>query len=612
MEQDRIRNFVITAHIDHGKSTLADRFLELTHTVDHRKMHPQYLDQMALERERGITIKMQPVRMIYEPSEDHGRNDHPSFILNLIDTPGHVDFSYEVSRALAAVEGAILLVDATKGVQAQTIANLELARAQNLAIVPAVNKIDLPQARRAHVRDEIAAILGIRPEDVLEVSAKEGRGVAALLERVVRDVPPPSGDRDAPLRALVFDSHYDDFRGIVAHVRIVDGAIRTGEKIRFLASAATADALEVGVFRPAKEPVEALGAGEIGYIVTGIKDAGAVRIGDTVTTLAPRSKRASETVLRDIEPLPGYREPQPVVYAALFPENADDIEALRDALEKLRLNDASLAVAPEESHALGRGFRCGFLGTLHLEIVVERLRREFNIRLIVTHPSVVLSVRTRDGKSVLVRTPRDFPSERSEIFEPWVHLEVIVPPEELSSALRVIGETRGRIEETETITSSRLSIRASVPLLDIIEDFADRLKSATRGFASFAWQPIGEREGDLVKLSVFVAHEEVEALAQIVPRRYADAIAHRLAVRLKETVPQQLFPVAIQVAVDGRIIARETIPALRKDVTAPLYGGDFTRKKKLLVKQRRGKKRLEKFGRVRIPPETFLELLKKS
>lgn len=622
MDQSHIRNFVITAHVDHGKSTLADRFLELTKTVEPRKMHAQYLDTMGLEQERGITIKMTPVRMMYHPD---WRTEGSEFVLNLIDTPGHVDFSYEVSRALAAVEGAILLVDATKGIQAQTLANLELALEQGLTIIPAVNKIDLPQARTKDVKREIVDLLGVPESDIFEISAKEGTGVADLLAAVVQRVPPPEGRADALLRALVIDSFYDDFRGVVAHVRVVDGSVRARDRVRFIASEETVEALEVGSFRPEMKPEDVLGAGEIGYVVTGFKNPGAVRIGDTITTEKSKSKiaksvesdtRHSPFSIRHsrqavVEPLAGYREPQPVVYAALFPEDADDFEPLRDAIGKLRLNDAALTAAPEESYALGRGFRCGFLGTLHLEIIVERLSREFGLKLVVTHPSVVLTAIFPDGSERAVRTPRDFPEQWSRIREPWVRLEMLVPPEELSRALRVIGETRGTVEETKSVGFTRVAVRASVPLLDVIEEFADKLKSATRGYASFSWQSSGERDGDLAKLDVFVAHENIEALSQVVPRIRSERVARQIALRLKETLPAQLFAVAIQVGIGTRVIARETISALRKDVTAKLYGGDFTRKKKLLVKQRKGKKRLEKFGRVRIPPHIYLEMFRK-
>lgn len=589
-----IRNFVITAHIDHGKSTLADRFLEITKTVDPRKFHAQYLDTMGLEQERGITIKMQPVTMRH-------KIDGVSYMLNLIDTPGHVDFGYEVSRALAAVDGVILLVDATQGVQAQTIANLEQAILQDLVIIPAINKVDLPQAEPDEVKEEIAVLLGVDPKTVLAISAKDGTGIQELLKRVVEMVPAPRGDEKAPARALVFDSHYDDFRGVVAHVRVVDGVFAKRDKIRFTASGIETELLELGTFAPELIAADSLVAGAIGYIATGLKDAHAVRIGDTLVHAKSKG----------VEALLGYAEPKPVVYAAVFPEDADEYDLLADALEKLKLNDAALTAVPEDSHALGRGFRLGFLGTLHLEIIVERLLREAGLSLVVTHPSVALRAITQKGEEVVIRTPRDFPEQIQSMFEPWVKIELLVPPEYLSPVLQVMSETRGMVEATETVTASRLKVIATAPLLDVVEDFSDRLKSATSGYASFSWTPIDERPGDLVKLTVLVAKDEVEALSKIVPRIRAEREARLIAKRLKEVLPQQLFSVAIQVAIGTRVIARETIRAMRKDVTAGLYGGDFTRKKKLLVKQRKGKKRMEKEGRVQIPAEVFVKLLKK-
>lgn len=589
--QENIRNFVITAHIDHGKSTLADRMLEITKTVDPRKFHAQYLDTMGLEQERGITIKMQPVTM-----------EHQGKMLNLIDTPGHVDFSYEVSRALAAVEGAVLLVDATQGVQAQTVANLEQAILQDLAIIPVINKIDLPAAEPEKVKAEIASLLDIDPDDVLAISAKDGTGVPELLDRIIAEVPSPKGGgADEDFRALIFDSHYDDFRGVIAHVRIMDGEVAGRQKIRFAASDTQTEILEIGTFRPDLTPGEALKTGTIGYIATGLKETDAVRIGDTI--LPAKAKT--------VKPLPGYEEPKPVVYAALFPEDADDYDPLKEALERLMLNDAALTIAPEESHALGRGFRLGFLGTLHLEIVVERISRDAGLSIVVTHPSVALKAVNERGEEVEVLTPRDFPDAPQSIAEPWVKIELLVPPEHLSSVVQVIAETRGTVEQTETVTEGRLKVIATAPLIDVVEDFADQLKSATSGYASFSWFTFDERPGELVKLKVMVAHEEVEALNKIVPRVRAEREARRMAKRLKEVLPAQLFSVAIQVAIGSRVIARETIRALRKDVTAGLYGGDFTRKKKLLVKQRKGKKRMEKQGKVDIPSEVFVKLLKK-
>lgn len=604
--QEQIRNFVITAHIDHGKSTLADRLLELTGTVEARKMHAQYLDTMGIEQERGITIKMQPVTMHYT------LNAEP-YTLNLIDTPGHVDFSYEVSRALAAVEGVILLVDATQGVQAQTVANLEAAILEDLTIVPAINKIDLAAANPDAVKKEIAALLTIDPADVLEISAKVGEGVRKLLERVVEVIPPPRGAADAPFRALVFDSHYDDYRGVIAHVRVVDGVIHGGDKVRFIASGTQAELIEVGTFVPELKTGERLDTGSIGYLATGLKDPKDVRIGDTVVSRAGGTVplKSPEGLSSQVAPLPGYAEPQPVVYASIFPEDADDYKTLKDALEKLSLNDAALTRTPEESHALGRGFRLGFLGTLHLEIVVERLLREFGLTLIVTHPSVALVAELPDGEMLDVRTPRDFPEQAASVLEPWVKIEILVPPKHLSPVVQVVAETRGTVLATDTVTPTRLKITAEAPLLDVVEDFADRLKSATSGYASFSWVQSDQRKGDLVKLDILVAHETVEALSKIVPKIRAEREGRAMVKKLKEILPRQLFAVAIQASIGSRVIARETLSALRKDVTAGLYGGDFTRKKKLLVKQRKGKKRMEKDGKVHIPSEVFIRLLKK-
>lgn len=628
----KIRNFVIIAHIDTGKSTLADRFLELTHAVETRKMQDQFLDRMGLERERGITIKMQPVRMLWKPKHAESLSSVPAghlpkvdnlesqkknleirnsdleiadvaYTLHLIDTPGHVDFSYEVSRSLAAVEGAILLVDATKGIQAQTLANLQLAKKEELTIIPAVNKIDAPHARTEEVRKEIATVLKIDPAAVHAVSAKEGTGVAELLEAVVREVPPPARHADAPLRALIFDSHYDDYRGVIAHVRLVDGSVRSNAKLQFLVTGAETSPIEVGIFTPDLAPTETLSSGEIGYIATGIKDPDAVRIGDTITSVAAAA---------DVTALSGYREPQPVVFASVYPEDGDAFPTLRDGIGKLQLNDASFTAEPEESPALGRGFRCGFLGTLHIEIIVERLRREYDIPVIVTHPSVAVTVITDTGETRTAHNPNEIPQSRQRIEEPWVALEILVPPDELNGVLKVLQNIRAELGDTHTVSPRLLRLEAEAPLLDVIEDFADSLKSATQGFASFSWQRIGKRDGDLVVLESLVAHEKVEALSKIVPKDRAEREARALALRLKELLPKQLFAVAIQVSADGRIIARETIPAMRKDVTAKLYGGDFSRKKKLLQKQRKGKKRMEREGSVAIPPETFMKLLRKD
>ena len=659
--QENIRNFVIIAHIDHGKSTLADRMLELTHTVEQRAMRPQYLDQMGLERERGITIKMQPVRMVYHPNrlrkttQNHTQNHAEQFcvvprgtpqergvlrssakgsefILNLIDTPGHVDFSYEVSRALTAVEGAVLLVDATKGIQAQTVANLSIAQEQGLAIVAAVNKIDLAQARAKEVKAELADVLGIPPDAILSVSAKEGLGVAELLDHMVAHVPPPKGRSDAPLRALIFDSHFDSFRGIVAHVRVVDGNISRNTPLVMMAKKVSCEALEVGYFMPQEQKSNGLCAGEIGWVATGLKDPDSVRVGDTITDLRRTTQNSTQNnaeqfrvvsrgsreaaVLRSsaIEPLAGYKEAQPVVFASLFPESEDEFEKLRESLQKLRLNDAAFMFEPEQSQALGRGFRCGFLGLLHMEITMERLRREFASNVIATAPSVRFVVMGRGGTERIVQTPRELPDrgEISEIKEPWAHLTLLAPVEHVAAMLKVLGTTRAQVGDTRTLGTNRVALEAEVPMLDIIHTFADRIKSATEGFASYSWAALGVRPGDLAKLEILVAHAIQEAFSRIVPRSRADREARALVEKLKEVLPRELFAVAIQGAVDGKIVARETISALRKDVTGYLYGGDYSRKKKLLQKQRKGKKRMQKAGRVQIPPDVFQKVLRAS
>src|SRR3989344_1561039 len=510
-----IRNFCILAHIDHGKSTLADRMLELTATVEKRAMHPQYLDQMAIEQERGITIKMQPVRMRFRPTIHNqqpttsressvvGRELSDSeYILNLIDTPGHVDFSYEVSRALAAVEVAVVLVDATKGVQAQTIANLDAAKREGLVIIPAVNKIDLPQARPDEAASEIATLLGIAPERVHRVSAKDGTGVSSLLDAIVREVPEPPGVVHAPLRALIFDSHFDAFRGVVAHIRVVDGTIVPRTRISMMAKNAKAEVLEFGYFVPQEKQSEKLSSGEIGWLATGIKEPDSVRVGDTIISQEPKVES------KQLVPLPGYQEPQPVVYASLFPETEDEFEKLRDALKRLKLNDAAFDFEPEQSQALGRGFRCGFLGLLHMDIVMERLRREFASSVIATAPSVRFTVLLRSGEKKIVQTPRELPDrgEISEIKEPWAHLTLLAPVEHVAAMLKVLGTTRAQVGDTRTLGTNRVALEAEVPMLDIIHTFADRIKSATEGFASYSWAALGDRPGDLVKLEILVAH----------------------------------------------------------------------------------------------------------
>lgn len=590
---NNIRNFCILAHIDHGKSTLADRLLELTATIEGRKMRAQFLDMHPLERERGITIKMQPVRMRYGGD----------VILNLIDTPGHADFSYEVSRALAAVEGAILLVDATQGVQAQTLANLHIAEREKAAIIPVINKIDLPSAEIVKTEEEMARLLGCAPTDIYKISAKDGTGVAALLGAVVEKIPPPRpGARNLrALRALIFDSKYDPYLGVIAHVRVVDGAIKKGDRIFFLASGAHAEALETGAFLPERVPVAELGAGEIGYVATGMKEPATVRVGDTIVL----SNNGPWN------PLPGYREPEPMVFASLFPEDQNEYEVLRDALGKLKLEDAALTFVPEDSGALGRGFRAGFLGLLHMEIVAERIRREYDVRLALTRPSVAFRVHTRgSGEPMLVYSASRLPAsdEILSLEEPWVRAEAITPTMYLGALASLISATGGSIVATETLAGDRLLIAFDAPLREIVIDFYDKLKSASRGFASFSYEPAGFRPGDLVRLDIIIAGEAQPSLSEVAPRNSAYALARSRLSALKELLPAELFAIALQASVEGRVIARETIAAVKKDVTGYLYGGDRTRKMKLWKKQRRGKKRLQQAGRVTIPPEIFFKL----
>lgn len=600
-----IRNFVIIAHIDHGKSTLADRFLELTGTVEHRRMHAQFLDMHPLEREKGITIKMQPVRMAR-----HGR------ILNLIDTPGHADFSYEVSRALAAVEGAILLVDATQGVQAQTLANLHLARQEGLTIIPAINKIDLPSAEPERVREEVRRLLGCSPDDVQTISAKEGAGVAELLAAVEERTPSPEEKAaiyretetvggEAPLRALIFDSKYDPYLGVVAHVRIVDGTLKKGDTMRFLATDTSAEVLEIGVFAPERTPTDALTAGEIGYVATGIKEPARVRVGDTITRYIDISKH------QHVPPLPGYRDVAPVVFAALFPENQDAYENLRDALGKLQLEDAALSFAPEDAGALGRGFRTGFLGLLHMEITAERLRREYGLALSLSRPSVAFRVTPASGGDpVLVYSASRMPGshEIRQIEEPWARVEMVTPAHFLGALTSLVTSVGGIITRAETLAGDRLHVEGEAPVREIIVNFYDKLKSVSQGFASFSYEIIGYRPGDLVRLDIVIAGDNQPVLGDVVPSTRAYDIGRRRLAALKDILPKELFSVSLQAVVGGRVIARETIPALKKDVTGYMYGGDRTRKMKLWKKQQRGKKRLARTGRVSIPPDVFFKL----
>jgi GTP-binding protein LepA len=587
-----IRNFSIIAHIDHGKSTLADRLLEKTHTVEKRKMQEQVLDSMELERERGITIKLAPVRMQWKGVE-----------LNLIDTPGHVDFSYEVSRSLAAVEGAVLLVDATQGVEAQTLANLYLAVEQDLVIIPAVSKVDLPNADASRVAREIAEVLGVAPETVLRTSGKTGAGVEELLARIVQEVPPPKGETRAPARALIFDSRFDDYRGVIADVRVMEGAFRPGDAVRFLGAKSAGELTEVGSFAPQLKPAEALEAGEIGYFVTGMKDVANVRVGDTVALAGSAA-----------QPLPGYREVRPMVFAGLYCKEGDDFPQLKTALEKLALSDAALQFEPENSPALGFGFRAGFLGLLHLEIVQERLRREYDLDLIVTVPSVAYEVKKTNGTALVVHTPAELPdpSEIAEVQEPWMTVDVVTPKQYVGPLMQFLERRRGEYTTTEYLEGERAILKYTLPLASLLLDFYDTLKSVSSGYASLNYDVAGYRPADVVRLDILAANEVVEPLASIVYRDEAYAVARGVVDRLKKLLPRQMFEVKIQGALGGRIIASASIPAMRKDVTAKLYGGDVTRKRKLLEKQKKGKKRMKSMGKLDIPQDAFLAILKRS
>ena len=596
MTQAHIRNFSIIAHIDHGKSTLADRLLELTGTISERERTEQVLDSMELEREKGVTIKASAVRM------DYTAQDGQRYVLNLIDTPGHVDFGYEVSRALAACEGALLVVDATQGVEAQTIANLYLALDADLEIIPVVNKIDLPSARPDEVAQEVAELLGVDPDEVLRISAKEGTHVDQVLEAVVQRIPPPEGDPDAPLRALIFDSHYDPYKGVVAYVRIVDGVVRPNDELTLMAGGARFKPVEIGVFRPDMQPVAELRAGEVGYIATGLKTVQEARVGDTIT----HARRPAAA------PLPGYRHPKPVVFAGIYPVESEDYEALRDALAKLQLNDAALVYQPEHSHALGFGFRAGFLGMFHMEIVQERLEREYDLDIVVTAPSVEYEVVLKNGEVIRIDSPAELPppEQVEEIREPWVALQVYTPTEFYGQVMELVTQRRGVFKGQEYPTPDRVVLDFEMPLAELIVDFFDQLKSRTRGYASMDYQFIGYRPGDLVKLEVLVNKEPVDALATIVHREEAYRRGQRLVSKLKELIPRQLFTVPIQAAANGRVISRANVKALRKDVLAKCYGGDVTRKRKLLEKQKKGKKRLKMVGKVEIPQEAFLAVLR--
>src|SRR5947208_1568499 len=590
MDLQRIRNFSIIAHIDHGKSTLADRILELTKTVSGREMRAQVLDTMELERERGITIKAQAVRVNWKGNE-----------LNLIDTPGHVDFTYEVSRSLQACEGAVLVVDAAQGVEAQTVANAYLAIENNLEIVPVVNKIDLPQADPDGAAAELAELVGGKPEDVLRISAKTGEGVADVLDAIVERIPPPSGlvSAAAPPRALVFDSSYDQYRGVVAFVRMVDGAFAAGEPLRAMAQGTRFEAEEVGFFAPTMKAAETLGAGEVGYVITGLKDVSRLRVGDTLTS--ERRPAAG--------PLPGYKDVKPMVFAGLFPTDSDDYPDLRDALERLKLNDGALFYEPETSKALGFGFRCGFLGLLHMEIVRERLEREFDLDLIVTAPNVAYRVKPPNEDWVEVHSPADMPNEIEEVEEPYIKASIIVPKEYVGAVMELNNDRRGRFDHLEYLSEERVHLTYELPLAEIVLDYYDQLKSRTRGYASFDYDIIGFRPGTLVRVDVLVGGEPVDALSLIIHRDSAYERGKLLVEKLKEEIPRQMFDVAIQAAIGSRVIARETVKARRKDVLAKCYGGDISRKRKLLEKQKAGQERMKQVGMVEVPQEAFLAVL---
>jgi len=598
MNQDRIRNFSIIAHIDHGKSTLADRLLEYTGTISPRDMADQVLDQMDLEREKGVTIKASAVRMLYRA--DDGRE----YELNLIDTPGHVDFTYEVSRALAACEGAVLVVDASQGVEAQTLANLYLALEHGLAIVPVANKIDMASAHPEDVAHEMEDLLGIPADEVLHASAREGIGTKEILEAIVSVVPPPKGQPEAPLRALIFDSHYDPYKGVIAYTRVLDGSLSRKEPLKLMSNGRNFEPLEIGVFTPGMTAVNELGTAEVGYVATGLKNVRDCSVGDTITSAVNSAQ----------EPLPGYRPIKPMVFAGLYPADAEDYHLLRDALDKLHLNDASLTYDPEDSQALGFGFRCGFLGLFHMEIVQERLEREYGLNLLATAPSVEYQVLKRDGELVEVDRPADLPpaSDIEAIDEPWVKISIISPDDYIGPIMELVTSRRGEYEAMEYLDPHRVLLTYQMPLGEMIVEFYDQLKSRTRGYASLDYSLSGYRSGNLVKLDVLVNHQPVDALSLILHRDQAYAKGSALVKKLKGVIPRQLFPVPIQSAVGSQVIARETVKALRKNVLSKCYGGDVTRKRKLLERQKEGKKRMKRIGQVNIPQEAFMAVLNLS
>ncbi|WP_156759709.1 translation elongation factor 4 [Microbacterium karelineae] len=589
----RLRNFCIIAHIDHGKSTLADRMLQLTGVVADREMRAQYLDRMDIERERGITVKSQAVRIPWEV-------DGETFALNMIDTPGHVDFSYEVSRSLAACEGAILLVDAAQGIEAQTLANLYLALENDLTVIPVLNKIDLPSADPERFAKELADLIGGSPDDVLRVSGKTGHGVDALLDRIVGDIPAPVGDPDAAARAMIFDSVYDSYRGVVTYVRMIDGQLSPRQRIQMMSTRATHDLLEIGVSSPEPTPSQGLGVGEVGYLITGVKDVRQSKVGDTVT-----DARTPAT-----ESLPGYVEPKPMVFSGVYPIDASDYPVLREALDKLKLSDAALAYEPETSVALGFGFRCGFLGLLHLEIITERLRREFDLDLITTAPSVIYTVTTESGEQIVVTNPSEYPDGKiGAVTEPVVEASVLTPKDFVGTVMELCQGRRGTLQGMDYLSEERVELKYTMPLGEIVFDFFDQLKSRTQGYASFDYEPSGSQEADLVKVDILLQGDRVDAFSAIVHREKAYSYGTTMAERLRKLIPRQQYEVPIQAAIGARVIARETIRAIRKDVLAKCYGGDISRKRKLLEKQKEGKKRMKMVGRVEVPQNAFIAAL---
>ncbi len=596
MGTDHIRNFCIIAHIDHGKSTLADRMLQMTGTISDREMVNQVLDSMDLEREKGVTIKASAVRMLYTA------RDGREYELNLIDTPGHVDFGYEVSRALLACEGALLVVDATQGIEAQTLANLYLALDADLTIIPVINKIDLPSARTDEVAEDIHNLLGVEKDSILRISAKEGLNIDQVLEAIVHQVAPPQGDADQPLQALIFDSHYDSYKGVVAYVRVVQGRISAGDQLRMMSNNTDVRPVEIGIFSPEMRPVKELLAGDVGYIATGLKTVSECRVGDTITSVQNPAAKS----------LPGFRHPKPMVYAGIYPVDGEDYSALKEALEKLQLNDASLIFEPEKSQALNFGFRCGFLGLFHMEIIQERLEREYDLDIVVTAPSVEYKIVMQDGEVRIIDSPAQLPDEASisEIREPWMVLQVITPTEFYGTVMELVRKRRGIFKDQDYPSPDRVQLTFEIPLSDLIVDFFDELKSRTRGYASMDYHFADYRPGNLTKLEVLVGGEPVDALVTIVHRDNAYHKGQALVSKLKELIPRQLFDVAIQASANGRIISRANVKALRKDVLAKCYGGDITRKKKLLERQKRGKKRMKMVGNIEIPQEAFLAILR--